>query len=100
MRSRGAAAGRLRRSGGCRARGELSPAFPRPTQEDSHIESDGTGEYARCAKLRLMRATLTAARAFPLLMLVLLALSGCGSQEAGVKPPTPAQARAELAGSP
>lgn len=47
-----------------------------------------------------MRATLTAARAFPLLVLVLLALSACGSQQANVKAPTPAQARAELAGSP
>lgn len=31
---------------------------------------------------------------------MLLALSGCGSQEANVQAPTPAQARAELAGSP
>jgi len=47
-----------------------------------------------------MRATFVAARAFPLLALVLLVLSGCGAQEADVKAPTPAQARAELAGSP
>jgi cytochrome c biogenesis protein CcmG/thiol:disulfide interchange protein DsbE len=48
-----------------------------------------------------MRATFVAARAFFLLLLVLLLLmSGCGAQEAGVKAPTPAQARAELAGSP
>jgi len=47
-----------------------------------------------------MRATIVAARAFPLLILVLLALSGCGAQEPGVKAPTPAQARAGLSGSP
>jgi len=47
-----------------------------------------------------MRATIVAARAFPLLILVLLVLSGCGAQEPGVKAPTPAQARTELAGSP
>src|SRR6476659_3006806 len=100
MRSRGASAGRLRRSGVCRARGELSPAFPRPTQEDSHIESDATGEYARCAKLRLMRATFVATRAFLLLTLALLLTSGCGARTTDVQAPTPAQARTELAGSP
>lgn len=47
-----------------------------------------------------MRATSAAARAFPLLALVLLLLSGCGAQESGVTAPTPAQARTELAGSP
>jgi cytochrome c biogenesis protein CcmG/thiol:disulfide interchange protein DsbE len=47
-----------------------------------------------------MRATVVAARAFLLLMLVLSLMSGCGAQEAGVQAPTPAQARAELAGSP
>lgn len=47
-----------------------------------------------------MRAIFAAARAFFLLVLVLLVLSGCGAQEAGVQAPTPAQARAELAGSP
>lgn len=47
-----------------------------------------------------MRATFVAARAFLLLMLTLLLVSGCGSQGAAVKAPTPAQARAELAGSP
>jgi cytochrome c biogenesis protein CcmG/thiol:disulfide interchange protein DsbE len=47
-----------------------------------------------------MRATFVAARACVLLILPLLLMSGCGSQEAGVKAPTPAQARAELAGSP
>jgi cytochrome c biogenesis protein CcmG/thiol:disulfide interchange protein DsbE len=47
-----------------------------------------------------MRATSVAARAFLLLMLALPLLSGCGSQEADVETPTPAQARAELAGSP
>jgi cytochrome c biogenesis protein CcmG, thiol:disulfide interchange protein DsbE len=47
-----------------------------------------------------MRATFVAARAFFLLSLVLLSLSGCGAREADVKAPTPGQARAELAGSP
>jgi cytochrome c biogenesis protein CcmG, thiol:disulfide interchange protein DsbE len=47
-----------------------------------------------------MRATLVAARACVLLMLPLLLMSGCGSQEADVKAPTPAQARAGLIGSP
>jgi len=47
-----------------------------------------------------MRATLVAARAFLLLMLVLSLMSGCGAQEADVQVPTPAQARAKLAGSP
>jgi thiol-disulfide isomerase/thioredoxin len=47
-----------------------------------------------------MRAIFAAARAFLLLTLTLSLMSGCGSQEAGVPPPTPAQARAELAGSP
>src|SRR5690349_14902770 len=47
-----------------------------------------------------MRATSAAARAFPLLALVLLVLSGCGAQEPDVKAPTPAEARAGLAGSP
>jgi cytochrome c biogenesis protein CcmG/thiol:disulfide interchange protein DsbE len=47
-----------------------------------------------------MRATFVAARAFLLLMLVLSLMSGCGAQEADVQAPTPAQARAELAGSP
>jgi cytochrome c biogenesis protein CcmG, thiol:disulfide interchange protein DsbE len=47
-----------------------------------------------------MRATLVAARACILLGAVLALMSGCGSQEPDVKAPTPAQARAELAGSP
>jgi cytochrome c biogenesis protein CcmG, thiol:disulfide interchange protein DsbE len=47
-----------------------------------------------------MRAILVAARACVLLLLPLSLMSGCGSQEAGVKAPTPAQARAGLAGSP
>lgn len=47
-----------------------------------------------------MRATLVAARACVLLTSLLLLMSGCGSREADVKAPTPAQARAELAGSP
>jgi cytochrome c biogenesis protein CcmG, thiol:disulfide interchange protein DsbE len=47
-----------------------------------------------------MRATFVAARAFLLSMLVLSLLSGCGSQEPDVRAPTPAQARAELAGAP
>jgi len=47
-----------------------------------------------------MRATVVAARACVLLMSLLLLMSGCGSQEADVTGPTPAQARAELAGSP
>jgi len=47
-----------------------------------------------------MRATFAATRAFLLLVLVLMLISGCGAQEADVQAPTPAQARAELAGSP
>ncbi|MGN6188795.1 MAG: TlpA family protein disulfide reductase [Conexibacter sp.] len=47
-----------------------------------------------------MRATFVAARAFLPLMLTLLLLGGCGSQDAGVRAPTPAQARTGLAGSP
>jgi len=45
-----------------------------------------------------MRATFVAAGACALVALGLL--SGCGTQEARVSAPTPAQARAELAGSP
>jgi cytochrome c biogenesis protein CcmG/thiol:disulfide interchange protein DsbE len=47
-----------------------------------------------------MRATFVAARACVLLIVPLLLMSGCGSQEADVRAPTPAQARAALAGSP
>jgi cytochrome c biogenesis protein CcmG, thiol:disulfide interchange protein DsbE len=47
-----------------------------------------------------MRAPFAATRAFVPLALVLLLLSGCGSQESRVRAPTPAQARADLAGSP
>jgi cytochrome c biogenesis protein CcmG/thiol:disulfide interchange protein DsbE len=47
-----------------------------------------------------MRAIFVAARACVLLTSLLLLMSGCGSQQSDVKPPTPAQARAELAGSP
>ncbi|HEX7291863.1 MAG TPA: TlpA disulfide reductase family protein [Conexibacter sp.] len=47
-----------------------------------------------------MRATFAAARAFLVVTLALALLSGCGSQEPDVRAPTPAQARAELAGSP
>jgi len=47
-----------------------------------------------------MRATFVAIRACALLTVVLLLLTGCGSQESNVRPPTPSQARAELAGSP
>ncbi|HEU4701974.1 MAG TPA: TlpA disulfide reductase family protein [Conexibacter sp.] len=47
-----------------------------------------------------MRAIFVAARAFLPLLLTLSLLSGCGAQEADVQAPTPAQARAELAGSP
>ena len=47
-----------------------------------------------------MRAPIAAARACVLLALSLLLMSGCGSQEADVRGPTPAQAQAELAGSP
>ncbi len=47
-----------------------------------------------------MRAIFVALRAFLLLALMLLALSGCGAREADVQAPTPAQARAELTGSP
>jgi cytochrome c biogenesis protein CcmG, thiol:disulfide interchange protein DsbE len=45
-----------------------------------------------------MRATFVAAGACALMGLALM--SGCGSQEARVSTPTPAQARTELAGSP
>jgi len=54
----------------------------------------------RCAKLRLMRAILVAARACVVLATAALLASGCGSQEPHVSAPTPAQARTELAGSP
>ncbi|HEV7774585.1 MAG TPA: TlpA disulfide reductase family protein [Conexibacter sp.] len=47
-----------------------------------------------------MRASFAAASACVLLALLLVFASGCGSQEADVSVPTPAQARAELAGSP
>lgn len=47
-----------------------------------------------------MHATSVAARACVLLTVSILLISGCGSGEANVKVPTPAQARAELAGSP
>ncbi len=47
-----------------------------------------------------MRAILVAAGASLLLALSVALASGCGSQEARVSAPTPAQARAELAGSP
>jgi len=47
-----------------------------------------------------MRATFAAARAFVLIMLLLSLMSGCGAQAPEVQAPTPAQARAELAGSP
>jgi cytochrome c biogenesis protein CcmG, thiol:disulfide interchange protein DsbE len=47
-----------------------------------------------------MRVPSAAVRACVLLSLLLASASGCGSQEADVSAPTPAQARAELAGSP
>ncbi|MFL5816838.1 MAG: TlpA family protein disulfide reductase [Conexibacter sp.] len=47
-----------------------------------------------------MRASFAAASACVLLALLLVFASGCGSQEADVSVPTPAQARTELAGSP
>jgi cytochrome c biogenesis protein CcmG, thiol:disulfide interchange protein DsbE len=47
-----------------------------------------------------MRASFAAASACVLLALLLVLASGCGSQQADVSVPTPAQARAELAGSP
>jgi cytochrome c biogenesis protein CcmG/thiol:disulfide interchange protein DsbE len=47
-----------------------------------------------------MRAPFGAAGACALLVLVQLVASGCGTQEAQVSSPTPAQARVELAGSP
>jgi thiol-disulfide isomerase/thioredoxin len=47
-----------------------------------------------------MRGTFAAAGARTLVVLLLVLVSGCGSQEADVSVPTPAQARAELAGSP
>jgi len=47
-----------------------------------------------------MRATFVAARACAALALAALLAGGCGSQEAHVSAPTPAQARTELAGSP
>jgi cytochrome c biogenesis protein CcmG, thiol:disulfide interchange protein DsbE len=60
----------------------------------------GRGNTRDVPSFGLMRAPIVAARAFLLLMLALLLMSGCGSQEAGVKAPTPAQARTGLAGSP
>lgn len=47
-----------------------------------------------------MRAPLVAAGACALVVLTLVFASGCGSQEPRVSTPTPAQAHAELAGSP
>jgi len=47
-----------------------------------------------------MRATSVAVRACALLVAGVLLVSGCGAQQAKVAAPTPAQARAELAGSP
>ncbi|HET6448894.1 MAG TPA: TlpA disulfide reductase family protein [Conexibacter sp.] len=47
-----------------------------------------------------MRATFVAFRACALVALALLLMSGCGTQEAGVRAPTPAQAQRQLAGSP
>lgn len=47
-----------------------------------------------------MRASFAAASACVLLAPLLVLANGCGSQEANVSAPTPAQARAELAGSP
>lgn len=59
-----------------------------------------TGSDPSSAKLRPMRAIFAAARACAALALAVLLASGCGSQDARVSGPTPAQARAELAGSP
>ena len=47
-----------------------------------------------------MRATFVAGRACALLTLAVLFMSGCGAQQADVSVPTPAQARAQLTGSP
>ncbi|MBS1869897.1 MAG: TlpA family protein disulfide reductase [Actinobacteria bacterium] len=47
-----------------------------------------------------MRATSVGVRASALLVAGVLLVSGCGAQQANVRAPTPAQARAELAGSP
>jgi len=47
-----------------------------------------------------MRASSVAARACVLLAASLPLVAGCGSKEADVRAPTPAQARTELAGSP
>jgi len=47
-----------------------------------------------------MRATSVAVRACALLVAAALLASGCGAQQPDVKAPTPAQARAELTGSP
>jgi cytochrome c biogenesis protein CcmG/thiol:disulfide interchange protein DsbE len=47
-----------------------------------------------------MRGTFAAAGARTLVVLLLVLVSGCGSQEADVSVPTPAQARTQLAGSP
>jgi thiol-disulfide isomerase/thioredoxin len=47
-----------------------------------------------------MRGTLAAAGARTLVVLLLALAGGCGSQQADVTAPTPAQARAGLAGSP
>jgi len=47
-----------------------------------------------------MRGTFAALAARTLVVLLLVVASGCGTQEADVSVPTPAQARSELAGSP
>jgi thiol-disulfide isomerase/thioredoxin len=47
-----------------------------------------------------MRGTFAAAGVRTLVVLLLVLAGGCGSQEAAVSVPTPAQARAGLAGSP
>lgn len=47
-----------------------------------------------------MRATFVAVRVCALFAAGIVALAGCGAQQANVRTPTPAQARRQLAGSP
>jgi cytochrome c biogenesis protein CcmG/thiol:disulfide interchange protein DsbE len=63
------------------------------------LKQKGRGNRAMC-QASAMRATFVAAGVCALVAVALPVASGCGTQEAQVSTPTPAQAHAELAGSP